>query len=115
MQIAKCKLQIDTGRRCKHARWPSVMVGGMVLLLAVTPVIAQDRSQDVAWGRKKCPPQQVCPTPQMCPTPEKVAPVLPSEPSREPRPPEPTPPEPELAPERAVALGSEETVALAAP
>ena len=90
MQIAKCKLQIDTGRRGQHARWRSVMVGGMVLLLTVTPVIAQDRSQDLAWGRKKCPPQQACPTPQVCPTPEKPAPALPPEPGREPRPAEPT-------------------------
>jgi hypothetical protein len=109
MQIAKRKLQIAAGRsgRGKLTRWQSLVAGSLTLLLAATPVIAQDRSQDLAWGRKKCQPP-------VCPTPEVEKP--PVEPGKEPRPPETPPtPQPELAPERAVALGSEETVALAAP
>jgi hypothetical protein len=73
----------------------------------VPPVLGQDKGQDVAWGRQKRQP------PSVCPTPEKEKPPI--EPGKEPPPPEPTPPEPELGPERAAALGSEETVALAAP
>jgi len=68
---------------------------------------AQDKGQNVAWDRKKCQPPPVCPTLEM----EKPV----TQPGKEPRPPEPAPLEPELAPERAAALGSEETVALAAP
>src|SRR5260370_1086782 len=108
MQIAKRKLQIAAGRSGlrKLTRWPSLVAGSLALLLAATPVIAQDRSQDVAWGRKKCPPP-------VCPTPEVENPAV--EPGKEPRPPETPPTEPGLAPERAVAFGREETVALAAP
>src|SRR6516225_9121161 len=92
----------------RHALWESIVLG-LALALGGAPAFGQDAGQDVAWGRRKCPP------PQVCPTPEKEKPPVPPEPGKETRPPEPTPPEPELAPERAVALGSEETVALAAP
>jgi hypothetical protein len=92
----------------KHALWKSMTFGAAVAL-GVTAAFGQDAGQDVAWGRRKCPP------PPVCPTPEKEKPAVPPEPGKEARPPEPTPPQPELAPERAVALGSEETVALAAP
>ncbi len=96
----------------KSARWwKLVMAGGAALVLGLVPALAQDKGPDVAWGRRKTQPP-VCPTP-VCPAPEKEKPA--PEPGKEPRPPAPTPPEPELAPERAVALGSEETVALAAP
>lgn len=99
----------------KRASCQLIGVGGIVIFLSAAPLFAQDRSQDLAWGRKKCPPSQVCPAPEVWPTPEIEKPAVPPEPGRESRPPEPTPPAPELAPERAVALGSEETVALAAP
>src|SRR5438874_2593212 len=84
-----------------------LVIGGWATWCGTNPAPAQERSQDVAWGRKKCPPP-------VCPTPEIEKPAV--EPGKEPRPPETPPtPQPELAPERAVALGSEETVALAAP
>ena len=93
----------------KHALWKSLIAGVAAMALEVAPGHGQDANQDVAWGRKKCPP------PSVCPTPEKEKPAVPPEPGKEARPPEAPPTEPELAPERAVALGSEETVALAAP
>jgi hypothetical protein len=90
----------------KHAL-EMLVIGALAASGGAQAVSAQDMGQDVAWGRRRYQPQPVCPTPEM----EKPA----VEPGKEPRPPEPATPEPELAPERAAALGSEETVALAAP
>src|SRR5260370_35444224 len=91
----------------KHGLWVFAFAG-WVALWSVRPALAQDKGQDVAWGRRKMPPP-------VCPTPEMEKPPVPPAPGKEPRPPEPMPPEPELAHERAVALGADETVALAAP
>ena len=66
----------------------------------------QARGQDLAWGRRSCPPAP-CPAPEE--KPKEGAPVIP------PPPPSETPPsEPSLAPERAAAFEGE-TVALATP
>jgi hypothetical protein len=91
-------------RRAKYtfalagAAW--LAVGGMPSLY-----VGMAQAQDLAWGRRSCPPVQ-CPTPQ-----EKPALEMPPAP---PLSPETPPSEPLLTPERAAAFEGE-TVALAVP
>jgi hypothetical protein len=86
--------------RCaKHA---GSLIAAAWLLITAVPA----QGQDLAWGRRTCPPVQ-CPAPEE--KPKEGALVIPPAPSLE------TPPsEPTLSPERAAAFGGE-TVALATP
>jgi hypothetical protein len=87
------------------AAW--LAVGGMPTLTGGMPTlcVGMAQAQDLAWGRRSCPPVQ-CPTPQEKPALEMPPALTPS--------PETPPSEPLLTPERAAAFEGE-TVALAVP
>lgn len=112
MEVPSSKFEIRNSRFCLRVPYRIsnfvlrmlCLVGVAWLVLTSIPV----RAQDVAWGRKKCPP---CPPSAEAPPAE--APPL--DLRAEPPPAIAQPPtEPELGPERAGAFGGE-TVALAAP
>ena len=85
---------------------PAKYAGGLAAVAWLAFAVLPAQGQDLAWGRRSCPPVQ-CPAPEE--KPKEGALVIP------PTPPLETPPsEPSLSPERAAAFGGE-TVALATP
>src|SRR6266849_5590040 len=86
---------------------PVKYAGGLAVVAWLAFAVLPAPGQDLAWGRRSCPPIQ-CPAPEEKPKDGALV-IPPAPPSRE------TPPsEPLLSAERAGAFGGE-TVALAAP